>query len=44
MLDRMGRAVIKWLDEFLYALGFFAQVLKESALLFRRRQVASGSS
>jgi phospholipid/cholesterol/gamma-HCH transport system permease protein len=39
MLDRLGRAAIKGLEEFLYSLGFFAQVLKESALLFRRRQV-----
>src|SRR5208283_4317714 len=40
MLDRIGRAAIDGLDEFLYALGFFAQVLKESVLLFRRKQVA----
>jgi len=39
MLDRIGRAAIDGLDEFLYALGFFAQVVKESALLFRRKQV-----
>lgn len=40
MLDRLGRAALRGLEEFLYSLGFFAQVLKESALLlFRRRQV-----
>jgi phospholipid/cholesterol/gamma-HCH transport system permease protein len=39
MLDRIGRAAIDGLDEFLYGLGFFAQVVKESALLFRRKQV-----
>ena len=39
MLKRIGRSTIAAFDEFLYSLGFFAQVLKESALLFRRRQV-----
>jgi phospholipid/cholesterol/gamma-HCH transport system permease protein len=39
MLDRIGRATRDAIDEFLYSLGFFAKVLKESALLFRRRQV-----
>ena len=39
MLDRMGRAARGGFDEFVYSLGFFAQVLKESALLFRRKQV-----
>jgi phospholipid/cholesterol/gamma-HCH transport system permease protein len=39
MLERIGRAALKRFDEFLYVMGFFAQVVKESALLFRRRQV-----
>jgi len=39
MLAKIGRAAIAGFDEFLYAMGFFAQVLKESVLLFRRRQV-----
>ncbi len=39
MLDRIGSAAIRGFDEFLYSLGFFVQVLKESALLFRRGQV-----
>jgi phospholipid/cholesterol/gamma-HCH transport system permease protein len=39
MLEKIGRATLKRLDEFLYVMGFFAQVVKESALLFRRRQV-----
>ncbi|HET7839376.1 MAG TPA: ABC transporter permease, partial [Rectinemataceae bacterium] len=39
MLDRIGRAVRLGLEEFLYGLGFLILVLKESALLFRRRQV-----
>jgi phospholipid/cholesterol/gamma-HCH transport system permease protein len=39
MLDRIGRAARSGFDEFLYSLGFFAQVIKESALLFRRKQV-----
>lgn len=39
MIDKIGRAARAGFDEFLYSLGFFAQVLKESALLFRRKQV-----
>jgi phospholipid/cholesterol/gamma-HCH transport system permease protein len=39
MVEKIGRSARKGIDEFLYSLGFFAQVLKESALLFRRRQV-----
>jgi phospholipid/cholesterol/gamma-HCH transport system permease protein len=39
MLDRIGRSTIGAIDEFFYSLGFFVQVLKESVLLFRRRQV-----
>ena len=39
MLAKIGRAAIAGFDEFLYAMGFFAKLLKESALLFRRRQV-----
>jgi phospholipid/cholesterol/gamma-HCH transport system permease protein len=39
MFERIGRAAIGAVDRFLYALGFFAQVVKESALLFKRRQV-----
>ena len=39
MLDKLGRATLKRFDEFLYAMGFFAQVVRESALLFSRRQV-----
>jgi phospholipid/cholesterol/gamma-HCH transport system permease protein len=39
MLERIGRAVLRGLEEFSYALGFFAQVLKESLLFFRRKQV-----
>ena len=39
MLERIGRSARDAAGEFLYSLGFFAQVLKESALLFRRRQV-----
>jgi phospholipid/cholesterol/gamma-HCH transport system permease protein len=39
MLAKIGRAAIEGYEEFLYAMGFFALVLKESALLFRRRQV-----
>jgi phospholipid/cholesterol/gamma-HCH transport system permease protein len=39
MIAKIGRAAIEGFDEFLYAMGFFAQVLKESVLLFRRRQV-----
>jgi phospholipid/cholesterol/gamma-HCH transport system permease protein len=39
MLGRIGRATIERFEEFIYAMGFFAQVVKESALLFRRRQV-----
>src|SRR5512147_420750 len=39
MLSKIGRAAILGIDEFLYGMGFFARVLKESALLFRRRQV-----
>ncbi len=35
----MGRAVLGAVEEFLYSLGFFVHVVKESALLFRRRQV-----
>jgi phospholipid/cholesterol/gamma-HCH transport system permease protein len=39
MLDRLGRSARRGAAEFLYGLGFFANVLKEAALLFRRRQV-----
>jgi phospholipid/cholesterol/gamma-HCH transport system permease protein len=39
MLSKIGRAAIAGFDELLYAMGFFARVLRESALLFRRRQV-----
>jgi len=39
MLANLGRAVLKRFDDFMYAMGFFAQVMKESVLLFRRRQV-----
>ena len=39
MLAKIGRAAIAGFDEFLYAMGFFVKLLKESALLFRRRQV-----
>jgi phospholipid/cholesterol/gamma-HCH transport system permease protein len=39
MFSKLGRAAIGALSEFLYGMGFFAKVLKESALLFRRRQV-----
>jgi phospholipid/cholesterol/gamma-HCH transport system permease protein len=39
MLSKIGRATIAGFDELLYAMGFFATVLKESALLFRRKQV-----
>jgi phospholipid/cholesterol/gamma-HCH transport system permease protein len=39
MLDRIGRSLRLGLEEFLYGLGFLVLVLKESALLFRRRQV-----
>jgi phospholipid/cholesterol/gamma-HCH transport system permease protein len=39
MLANLGRAALRSLDEFMYVMGFFAQVVKESALLFRRRQV-----
>ena len=39
MLGKIGRATLGAINEFLYSLGFFAQVLKESALFFRRRQV-----
>jgi phospholipid/cholesterol/gamma-HCH transport system permease protein len=39
MLEKIGRATLKRIDEFMYVMGFFAQVVKESALLFRRRQV-----
>jgi phospholipid/cholesterol/gamma-HCH transport system permease protein len=39
MLAKIGRAAIEGFGEFLYAMGFFAQVLKESVFLFRRRQV-----
>jgi phospholipid/cholesterol/gamma-HCH transport system permease protein len=39
MLSRIGRSALDKVEEFLYSLGFFVQVLKEAALLFRRRQV-----
>ena len=39
MLAKIGRSAIRGFGEFLYAMGFFAKVLKETALLFRRRQV-----
>jgi len=39
MIRRIGRATLGAIDRFLYGLGFFTQVIKESALLFRRRQV-----
>jgi phospholipid/cholesterol/gamma-HCH transport system permease protein len=39
MLERLGRAVIKAIDEFFYSLGFFVEVLKESILIFGRRRV-----
>ena len=39
MFERIGRAVRAWLHEVSYSLGFFYQVLKESALFFRRKQV-----
>jgi phospholipid/cholesterol/gamma-HCH transport system permease protein len=39
MLGKIGRATLGAINEFLYSLGFFAQVLKESVLFFRRRQV-----
>jgi len=39
MLDRLGRSVRRKVGDFLYALGFFLDVVKESALLFRRKQV-----
>jgi phospholipid/cholesterol/gamma-HCH transport system permease protein len=39
MIEKLGRTAIAWFDEFLYALGFFARVLKESALLAVRGRV-----
>ncbi len=39
MLERIGRATLRGLGEISYALGFFAQVLRESLLFFRRKQV-----
>jgi phospholipid/cholesterol/gamma-HCH transport system permease protein len=39
MIERIGRAALRGLDEFSYGLGFFVQVLKESFLFFRRKQV-----
>src|SRR5512133_691801 len=39
MIARIGRAAIDGMDEFLYAMGFFARVLRESVLLLRRGQV-----
>jgi phospholipid/cholesterol/gamma-HCH transport system permease protein len=39
MVERIGRAVLRGLDGFLYALGLSLQVMKEALLLFRRRQV-----
>jgi phospholipid/cholesterol/gamma-HCH transport system permease protein len=39
MLSKIGRAAIDGFDEFLYAMGFFARVLRESFLLLRRGQV-----
>jgi phospholipid/cholesterol/gamma-HCH transport system permease protein len=39
MLSKLGRRALDSADEFLYGMGFFALVVKESALLFRRRQV-----
>jgi len=40
MLGRIGRSVLRSLDEFLYGMGFFARVLAESARLIARRKVA----
>jgi len=42
MLDKIGRATLRGLQEFSYALGFFAQVLKESILYFRFRRKQVG--
>jgi phospholipid/cholesterol/gamma-HCH transport system permease protein len=39
MISKIGRAAIEGFDEFLYGLGFFARMLKESSLLIRRKQV-----
>jgi phospholipid/cholesterol/gamma-HCH transport system permease protein len=39
MLSNLGRTALGKIDEFLYGMGFFARVLKESALFFRRRKV-----
>jgi len=39
MLERIGRASLRGFSNLSYAMGFFAQVLKESVLFFRRRQV-----
>jgi ABC-type transport system involved in resistance to organic solvents, permease component len=39
MIARIGRSVLSAADEFLYGLGFFARVLKESALFFKRGRV-----
>jgi phospholipid/cholesterol/gamma-HCH transport system permease protein len=39
MLERIGRATRERLRDLMYGLGFFYNVLKESALFFRRNQV-----
>lgn len=39
MLERIGRALRERLRDLLYGLGFFANLIKESILFFRRRQV-----
>jgi len=39
MLANLGRAIARGFGNFLYGLGFFVEVLRESLLLFRRRQV-----
>jgi len=39
MLERIGRALRERLRDLFYGLGFFANLVKESILFFRRRQV-----
>lgn len=39
MLESLGRATIRRAEEASYAFGFFAQVMRESILFFRRKQV-----
>lgn len=39
MIDSIGKAVRGKLDSFLYGLGFFVSVLRETGRFFRRRQV-----